>query len=189
MALLDVQCDNEACGAITEIVRTVAEYGTPYPPCAACGGTQQKIGLPPRTTWTVDAVVVYRAPDGSYRFPGDSDGDGSAKYHGMGYERVELRCAADVRRFEREVGRQMQSEESRRVESRHQQRDRRESENRSHLFQRMKTMSNFGRDLAHAAMARGNARPQERSHGAPIHVEVYSNDRSNREPDRRGRRD
>ena len=149
----------------------------------------ERLFLPPRTTWSVDPVVVYKAPDGSYRFPGDIDGSGSAKYHAMGYERVELRSAADVRRFESEAGRQFTREEAIRVERAHESRLRRESENRSHLFSRMKTMSNFGRDLAHAAMARGNSRPQERSKGAPIHVEVYSFDRSNREPGRNRRRD
>lgn len=181
MALIDLQCDDDACAEVViNHARAAADWQT-TPPCPACGGPTTRIFLPPRVTWTVDPVVVYKAPDGSFRYPGDADGPASAKYSRAGYERLELRSAADVRRFEAEASRQQTADESRRVEGRHAQRLRRESENRGELFRRMKTMSNAGRDLAHAAMARGNARPQERSHGAPVTVEVYSYDRSNRE--------
>lgn len=180
MALRHFTCEDETCATVFEHAHRAADYQL-RPPCPTCGGPTEWTPQPPRTVWTVDPVVVYKAPDGTFRYPPSADGQSAANYARQGYERVELRCAADVRRFEREAGRQLTAEESRRVEARHQQRDRRESENRSELFRRMKSMSNIGRDLAHAAMARGNARPQERSHGAPVTVEVYSYDRSNRE--------
>lgn len=182
MALLDIQCTD--CGDVAEIVRRAVEFGTPMPPCVACGGPVEIICLPPRTTWRAEAVVVYKAPDGTFRYPGTTNGVATKMYAKMGYERVELRSAAEVRHFERAVNTQLGSDEARKVEGRHANRLAQESHTRPELFRRMKTMSNFGRDLGHAAVARGNARPQERSQGTGFRVEAYSEDRGNRDESR-----
>ena len=100
MPLIDLRCADETCDTLRlDYPRPLADWPD-TPPCETCGGPTEQAHLPPRTRWTVDPVVVYKAPDGTFRFPGDTDGSGSAKYHQMGYERVELRSAADVRRFE-----------------------------------------------------------------------------------------
>jgi len=185
MALIDVQCDNPDCEAITELVRFVADYGTPYPPCPECGSPVQKISLPPRVSWRADPVVVYRAPDGTHRYPGTTDSQSTAHYDKLGYTRIELRSAADVRRFEKTINQHEQAENQIRVEDRHRQRESMEGRNRSDLFHAMKSMSAAGRTIAQAAINRNIARhQQERTSDPGFRIECYSDDRSSRETSR-----
>lgn len=192
MALLDTQCDQ--CDAITEIVRRAAEFGTALPACSTCGGSVQIIALPPRTTWSIDPVVVYKTPDGSFRFPGSTDGAAAANYSKLGYERVELRSAADVRRFESHMNKREREQAIERVEAMHQDRDAKEHDRRSGLFHEMKSMSRRGREIARAAIASSNRKhAPEHTRDVGFHVESFSYDRSNREAargnDGRRRRD
>lgn len=139
---------------------------------------------------TVDPIVVFRAPDGSFRYPGDANGAGAARYAREGYTRIELRGAAEVRRFERAVNRHEFSRAMRVAENRQKLRESRERDNRSELRQRMQSMSRFGRDVARTAMQRNDQRPRESAKDPGFHSDVYSNDRSSREPSRdaQGRR-
>lgn len=186
MPRIDVRCTADH---ITEVMRPLAMYPA-TPPCPTCGQPTEQIHLPPATRWTLDPVVVYRAPDGSIRFPGDTTGVATAKYDRLGYERVELRSAAEVRRFEAHMEKTEFAHAQRRAERLQALRERRESETRAELFHRMKTMSPFGRAVAHAAIARNNAKPSARAQASGFHVDVFSNDRSNRDESRdaQGRR-
>jgi hypothetical protein len=191
LALIDLVCTDDACGHVTENhYRTAAQWQDELPACVQCGQSTERIFLPPRVSWSIDPIVVFQAPDGSYRFPGDANGLSAANYAKQGLTRVELRSAADVRRFERDWSARERSAGELRTESAHRQREARESTSRGELFRQMRSMSAMGRDVARAAMATGNARPQPRAHDPGCHVEAFSYDRSNREAarDSRGQR-
>lgn len=186
MPLIDVRC---ASGHIHEVMRPLAMHPA-TPPCPTCAAPTEQIFLPPRTRHLIDPVVVFRAPDGSYRFPGDPHGPGAARYAAHGYERVELRSAADVRRFESLMSKREYSRAARRVEAMQANREQRESITRSELRRLMPNMTAFGRQVARAAMARNDAKPRERAKDPGFHLEAFSYDHSNREESRdaQGRR-
>lgn len=187
MALIDLRC--LTCGHTFEAHRAIADWPA-TPPCESCGAATEQQLLPPRTRWTVDPVVVFRAPDGTFRFPGDANGASAAAYARQGFDRIELRNVADVRHFEHHMNARELSLAHRRVERLQQMREQRESETRSELRRLMPSMSAFGRALARAAQGRNDAKPRERARDAGFHVDVYSNDRSNRDESRdaQGRR-
>lgn len=186
MPLIDVRCLVPACGHTWEHMRPLADYPR-VPPCPTCGATTtEQWHPPPSTRWAIDPIVVYRAPDGSYRFPGDANGQSAAHYDQQGLTRVEMRSAADVRRVERAVEQHEHRHMARRDELRQQLRERRESANRGALRQQMPSMSRFGREVARAAMAQGDGRPRRSTVGPGFFVEVFSQDRSNREESRDG---
>lgn len=180
MALINIRCTNDH---VTEVNRPAADWPA-TPPCPTCAAPTEQIHLPRQTTWTLDPVVVYRAPDGSIRFPGDTSGIATAKYDRLGYDRIELRSAAEVRRFESHMDRIEYAHAERRAERLQALREARESENRSELFHRMQSMSARGRAIARAAIERNNAKPSARASAPGFHVDVYSNDRSNRDESR-----
>lgn len=180
MPLIDVRCANDH---VREVHRPLAMYPA-TPPCPDCGAPTEQIHLPRAVTWSIDPVVVYRAPDGSIRFPGDTNGAGAGKYDRLGYDRVELRSAADVRRFESQMNRAEYSRAERIMERRQAARESREKATRSDLFHAMQSMSTFGRALARAAVARNNAKAIERARDSGFHVEAFSYDRSNRSESR-----
>lgn len=151
------------------------------PLCPTCAAPTERIFLPPRVTWRADAVVVYRAPDGSFRFPGDTHGPGAAKYDHLGYTRLEARSALEVRALERQLNQTEQSHMARQTEVRAARREHGEGIRRSELRRQMQGMTRMGRDIARAAMAKGDRRPLMRTGESGIRVEAYSNDRSNRE--------
>ncbi len=187
---IDVACG--ACGHIAEVVRPLADWPA-TPACPACGAPTSQIHLPPRTTWTADPVVVYRAPDGSYRFPGDTAGASAAAYSRIGYERLELRSAAEVRAFERSANAHERSHLARKIERQIELREAGEHARRSELHHLARSMSPMGRALAAAAMARNDAKAKPRVQDPGLHVDVYSNSRGSRDesrgPDGRRRRD
>lgn len=187
MPLIDLRCS--ACDHTFEYMRPLAEWPA-TPVCTACGQPTEQWMPPPRSDRSITAIVVFRAPDGSFRFPGDGSGAQAARYAREGFERVELRGAADVRRFEKVMNAHEYSRAMRRVEVRQQQREAREAQMRSELRQRMQSFSRQGRDIAKAAMAMNDNKPALRAAFPNFHAEVYSFDRSNREEsrDERGRR-
>lgn len=185
MALIDVRCQSESCGTVFEHVRPLSEWPN-TPPCVQCGGPTEQTHLPRQTQWSVEPVVVFRAPDGSYRFPGDAHGQSVKQYEKLGYERQEIRGAAEMRSFERRMNQIEYSRAQRQVEARQRQREEREKVTRSALYEQMKSMSNIGRDVARAAMARNDSKPRERAHAPGFHSEVYAYDRSNRDESRDG---
>jgi len=189
MALIYVRCTNDH---IEEVNRPIADWPS-TPPCPTCGAATVQRHLPPKVQHSIDPVVVYQAPDGSFRYPGDTDGLGSGKYDRAGYTRIELRSAADVRRFEAHMNKRELSLSHRKVEARQAQREARESHMRGQLRQSMSSMTQKGRDLARAAMRKADDEPREQARDGGFHVEALSYDRSNRPesrgPDGRRRRD
>lgn len=187
MPLIDVRC--LTCGHIYEYMRPDADWPSTQP-CEVCQQSTEQHFAPPRQRTSIDPVVVYRAPDGSYRFPGDADGMGAAKYSRQGFERIELRSAADVRRFESTMNKRELSRAHRRVEAMQANREARESATRSELRRLMPNMTEFGRAVARQAMQRNDAKPRERARDVNFHVEAFSYDHSNREESRdaQGRR-
>lgn len=196
MPLIDLKCANDH---ITEANRPLSMYPA-TPSCsevlangAVCGEPTEQIHLPRAVSWTLDPVVVYKTADGSFRFPGDVNGAGDAKYAAMGYERIELRSAADVRRFEGVMNKREYSRAARRVERMHQFQESRAAKLRGDLRQLMQSMSPAGRALARAVMARNDAKQKLRPSEANFHLEAFSFDHSNRgesrDSDGRRRRD
>ena len=141
----------------------------------------------------MDAIVVYQAEDGSFRFPGDLSGPMTAQYERMGMTRVELRSATEVRRFESHINKGQREVDEMRCEHRERMQQVRESMTRSDLRQSMQGMSRRNRDLARAAMRQNDGKPRERPRDGGFHVEALSFDHSNRmesrDPDGRRRRD
>ena len=189
MALIDIVCP---AGHVAEVVRMVVDWPK-TPPCPTCGEPTEQTFLPKATRWTVDPVVVYKAADGSFRFPGDANGLSAKQYERQGYERVELRGAADVRLFEKVMGKHEYSRAMRKVEVMQAAREASEKERRSQLRDEMRGMSAYGRDLAREAMRNNDNKPREYAKESGFTSEVYSYDRSSREaardPQGRRRRD
>lgn len=193
MRMIDVRCLSTTCGYTFEyLLRTRDGVDDPLTPpaCTACGQPVEIWHPPPRVYGSPDPIIVFRAPDGSFRFPGDAAGAQAARYTSQGFERVELRGAADVRRFEKVMNAHEYSRALRRVEVRQQQRLMREHATRGDLRMRMQSFSRLGREIARAAMARNDAKPIERAAFPNFHAEVYAFDRSNRDESRdaRGKR-
>lgn len=190
--IVDAKCTNdERCGQVETGVETPDEHRIPQLPfCEKCGKSTQIVVLPPQVTWRADPVVVFKAADGTYRFPGDANGVSARSYEKQGLERVELRNFADVRRFERTINQQERSKMARSVEAKHRGRQMQEADSRGHLLSAMKSFSNMGRDVARESIRIGNNRPQPKTHDPGFRVEAYSDDRSSREVSRdaQGRR-
>ena len=119
MSLIDIRCCEEACGVIREAYRPAAEWPM-TPPCPECGGITVQVHLSSHERRLPDAVVVYQALDGSFRFPGDTVGSSVAKYEQMGYQRIEARGFAAVRALEKRLNQhelsQLKRAEERRLE-------------------------------------------------------------------------
>lgn len=189
MALIDVRCLAPACGHLFEAYRHAADWPA-VPPCEKCASPDtEQAHLPPRIRWTVAPVIVFRAPDGTHRFPGEADGASARKYAAQGFTRVEIRSATDMRRFERTMNRDEQRRATDAFERAEHQRSRSETARRRALYHEMEHMTPLGRDLAREAMARGDA-IRRAPHVVGFHSEIYNVDRSNREDSRdsQGRR-
>lgn len=186
MARIDVRCSNDHVHEVDRPIRMWPDT----PVCPECGAATTQTHLPPSTRWTLDPVIVYRAGDGTYRFPGDASGTQAKRYEAQGFDRIELRSAQDVRRFERTMNERELSRARRRVEIACANREQRESTSRSELRRHMQHFSRFGRDVARAAMDRNNGKARLAAKDPGFHVEAFSYDRSNREESRdpQGRR-
>lgn len=186
MSLIDIRCES---GHTHEVYRAANDWPN-TPNCPDCDLPTEQIHLPKRVQWTPDPVVVFKAHDGSFRFPGDPNGLSAKGYERQGLERVEIRGAAEMRRFETTMNKREYSRMARSVERKQEQREKRESEMRSELRRQMQSMSSIGRAVALATMARNDAKPRERVGDAGFVSEVYSYDRGSRETSRdaQGRR-
>jgi hypothetical protein len=177
-----------------------------------CEKPTQQVHLPSYMKGhNVDPVVVYRAPDGTMRFPPDTTCGSTAMYDGMGYERLELRGWADVRRFESQMNKAQRSEIARRVERQQAAFEASESARRSEVrrgmeqgFQipetefrdgrnvptgRMITvrLSEKGKEIMRQAMRMNDDKGGPRTYEPGFRVEAYSESRSNRDRDLRRR--
>lgn len=205
MAIIDVECQNADCGRIEEVVRLVSEWPA-TPPCSKCGAPTGQIHLPAHIrAGSMDPVVVYQAPDGSYRFPPDTDTASTAMYDRQGFTRIEMRGVMDVRRFEKQFNAAQMSEVRQRVERRQEAFERGERERRSEIRRcldqgfrvpeidpetrkptgRMTTveLSPRGRHVLEEAMAHNDRKGGPKAQDVGFHVEAFSYDRSNRERD------
>jgi len=130
-----------------------------------------------------DPVVVHRDAAGNIRYP--------ANIHAPvpeGYQRVELRTVNEVRRFEQEVNQRERVKADQHLSQREAQFSAQQSSRRSDLRGKMRNMSAFGQDFARHAMDRtDNRRSAPREVG--FHLDVFSNDSSNREVHRDARTD
>ena len=209
MALIDIRCP--ACDRIKEVVRAVADWPQ-TPPCANCGGPTEQIHLPSATRRRpVDPVVVYQAPDGTFRFPPDITSASTAMYDQQGMTRIELRDWADVRRFEHHFNATEMSQVHRRLERQQEAHERAEKERRTEARRcleqgfripevddrgvptgRLQTvrLTPKGRAILEAAQRHNDAKGGPRAKEVGFHIEAYSDDRSNRDSysDGRGRR-
>lgn len=189
MTLIDVRCLAPDCGHVYPTMRPISDWPT-VPPCEKCDSADtEQAHLPKRTQWSVKPVIVFRAPDGTCRFPGEADGMSARQYAAMGYTEVSIRNATEMRSFEGRMNVEEQSRANQAFERKEQQRERSESARRSDLRDEMRKMTPYGRDLARAAMAQTNG-VQRTAHQVGFHSEVYNVDRSNRDDsrDEKGRR-
>lgn len=205
MPRIDIRC--LTCDTVSEVFRPLSEWPQ-TPACPSCSAPTEQIHLPKHIQTYAPAVVVYKAPDGSFRFPGSDDPNSrtAKQYAKLGYERQEHRGFAEVRRLEATVSKQQGSEIRRRVERQREMHERGMSERRSEVRRgleqgfaipevdkhgkptgRMKTvrLGAHGRDIMAAAMAKNDGRPGPKSFESGFHVDAYANDRSNRDESRR----
>lgn len=192
MPIVDLCCSDDACAHMVEYYRSLQRWEDPLPVCETCGQpTYQSLDQSHRRVrWTVDPVVVFKAPDGTFRFPGDGNGLQASHYQKEGFELMEIRGATEMRRFESHMNKVEFSRAMRKTEMAAQQREHMEKMNRSELRMLMQSMSPMGRAVARAAMQRNDGKPIKYAQHAGFHSEVYSQDRSNRETsyDQQGRR-
>lgn len=193
MPEVNLRCHNDDCTQPRwEYYRKLANWDDPLPSCPTCGGpSYQSLDQSyKRPHLAPDAVVVYQTPDGDFRFPGDPNSLSTARYDRLGYRRIELRSATEVRRFEQHMSKHDRAVAERRLEHREAARAARTAATRSDLRMAMQSMSRFGRDLARAAQSRTDAQPRERPRDTGFHVDAYSNDRGSRmeSRDSQGRR-
>lgn len=196
-----------SCGHIFEQFRRMADFDQ-YPPCPKCDGESAKHYLPSGASLNAPAVVVYKTPDGTFRFPGDTNPNGrtAKQYSDLGYERVELKGWADVRRMEGQVSKQQASEIRQRVERQCEMRERSMSDRRSEIRRSLEQgfvmpetdekgretgrtkvvrMGQEARDFVRAAVERNDGKPRPREFESGFHVDVYSQNRGNRDEGRR----
>lgn len=216
MALIDIRCP--ACGTISEVYRAAKDH--PWtPPCPRCDDTHTEQVHLPRGVYThAPAVVVYQAPDGTFRFPGDSETPTTHHYDGLGYRRIEARGWAEVRSLEGRLNAQQASEMRQRVERECRFSEEADRARRSEVFNGLANSFSIpevqrtasgelrytgrikavrlgaeARDLLRQAMANNDGKPRPRFREPGLFSEVYSLDRSNRDesrgPDGRKRHD
>ncbi len=201
MPLHDFRCGT--CDRVFEAVVAV-DVLPAGPPCPSCTSSTERIWLPPLVRRaTPDAVVVYRAPDGSFRFPGDTTGLSTSKYDAMGYERIEARGFAEVRQLESRLNASERSRMARIHERTCERREHADSLRSAELRRVMQQhMTEAGRAFARSVLdqrdairrarqTRGSASTESSSRREPgVHIEAYSMDRTNRESSRdaQGRR-
>lgn len=186
MALIDIRCANDH---VSEVYRSINDWPS-TPICPNCGASTEQVHLPRAVQWRADPIIVFRGPDGQYRFPGDATGLAASNYRKQGFEQIELRGAADVRRFESHMNKHEFRRAARKAEVMQAMREERERHSRSDLRVLMQSMSPAGRAIARAAMRRNDGKPREYAKDSGFHSEVYANDRSNRDASRdaQGRR-
>lgn len=200
------KCVSDVCDHWFEETKPMAQSDD-VSPCPKCGGPAEKAYLPSYVSASnAEPIIVYKDREsGEYRYPGDPKGLSAANYERLGFDRIELRGWADVRRFERDVNTRQGSEIARRMERRLEAHEAEVKARRSDVinglrngFQipeideqgrrtgRMKTvrMSAAGADILRACMERSDAKPRHRTYDSNFHSEVYSFDRGNREESR-----
>lgn len=191
MPLIDIRC--LTCGVTAEVNRPlslcVGERPYPTPPCLQCGLPTEQIHCPSRYS-TAPAVVAYRMPDGSFRFPGRSDSPLTRQYEAEGATRLELRGWADVRRFEGTVNAAERTKMERRFERLQRYTEEGTRRRRSEMQNAMKGMSDGAKHYGRYLMARNDNKPLPRIGDPGFRVEAFSESRSNREEarDDRGRK-
>jgi len=219
MAVLhDFQCTvcDRVFDAVAEVIDDPASSTGTRVTCPPCPTDQQptvRVFLPPTVTWTPDAVVVYRAPDGSFRYPGENAGTSTAKYDRMGYERIEARGFAEVRHLESRMNAHERSQLSRASERRlaqleaadaHHRREARNGLDQGFMVPETRLVMKNGKeevvhtgrrvlvqlsarskDILRATMSRNDAKGHRRVGAPDIHVDAYSNSRGSRDESRR----
>ena len=115
-----------------------------------------------------DPVVVFQDANGNHRVPGRSDVPTPA-----GYQRVELKTLAEVRRFEREVGVKSYQRHELAAAKDSAACEAARAKLRGELRMDMQQMSEKGRDFARFAMQQTNDRPRKR-YSSDAHLEVFS---------------
>lgn len=192
MPLIDVECT--ACATISEVMRPLAMHPA-TPACPKCDQPTVQIHLPSCARTLPPAVVVYRAPDGSFRFPGDVGGSASGKYDRLGYERIEARGWAEVRSLETRLSTRERSLMARKLERQQAFAEAGEKIRRSDSYNgtlngfripvqdaqghivghKIVHMSDQGKAILRHAIDRNNHKPRESFRDVRIHVDAYSN--------------
>ncbi len=149
-----------------------------------CGGDQNRhVPADGRFAQGFDPVVIHRDAAGNIRYPGAADAPVPA-----GFQKVELRTMHEVRRFEAEVNQREHAKADQQLSRREAIFSAQQSQRRRDLRTQMERFSPLGRDFAHHAIDKGNNR-RAASRDVGFHLDVFSNDSSNREVHRDARTD
>ncbi|MGH9420937.1 MAG: hypothetical protein ACRD3J_13255, partial [Thermoanaerobaculia bacterium] len=136
--------------------RSVHSQDLPLCPVEGCTQPTERHWITKAPPSLPDAVVVYQAPDGSYRFPGDPNGLSAAQYSRQGFTRIEARGWAAVRQLERDVEQHENRHRAQHFEHQQHRREQGQHARRSELFYRMKSMSRLGREVGRLSIERSN---------------------------------
>jgi hypothetical protein len=160
--------------------------------CSQCGAELQIGDFPfcphgsiyAQTAQHFDPIVVHQAPDGSYSFPASVDAPVRP-----GYVKVEIRTLREADRITREVN----SREDAAIRQQHHveqaQREAKRSEYRAQLDRAKERFSPKGREFAEKMREYVNSKRRPGPGSANFHIDVFANDRSNREVHRDARTD
>jgi hypothetical protein len=170
--------DFNHCGAQFEHFFHVTSAGSinDYPcECGATAVRYYEYRRPHSYSGLTEAAVVYKSlEDGHYYIPAATDAPMP-----QGFERVELRSAQEIRRVEKEMTKAEYQKWQNSVERQQLMYEESRRDLRAELTERMKGMSNLGRDFARLAISKGNAMERPRFKGE-VHFEAFSMNSSNR---------
>ena len=193
MSLIDIHC--KGCDTHSEVYRSAADWPN-VPACPRCDSSEtEQVHLPTGMRSLPPAVVLYKAPDGTFRFPGSDDPHGrtATKYKDLGYERIEARGWAEVRRVEAMVNDRQRHEIRQRVERQCEMREAAIKARRSDVYNGMANsfrmpivgkngriigyrsvkLSERGKAIMRAAIEHNNNKPGPRSYDPGFHVSVF----------------
>ena len=151
-----------------------------WPYCDAPGGHSSVRGT---FAAGFDPVVIHRDAQGNIRYPAHVNAPVPE-----GYQRVELRTTHEVRRFESEVNQRERAKADISLSQRESAFSVAQGQRRRDLRSDMAHMSALGKDFAQVAMDRSNNRravPRD----VGFHIDVFSNNSSNREVHRDAKTD
>lgn len=178
MPMADFRCP---AGHEFEAFLHSSESATDEMTCRECGETAERFYTyrrPHSYTGLSEIIVLHKKPDGTYSVPAHRDAPVPS-----GYERVELRNAADVRAAEKSMEREEYAKWEAKAEREGRFFSERERMMRSELRDKMRHMSQAGRDFALHAMRQNDNRERAKFQ-SNVYFDAFANDSSNRDAHR-----
>jgi hypothetical protein len=177
MILHDFKCTNG------HVFERMANWQTEFWPCPECCSLAERVFLPrperPENANRFNPVVVFRKPNGEYRFPGRAD-----ERTPRGCVRVELKDIQAVRKFEKQENQRLKTIHEASMARRGANYEAEKKERREILKSVLSKMSPRARQFAEFAMSMSDAKEsyshRASQYDANFRIDAFSNDASNR---------